>query len=82
MRSITKVEGGTLYIPYTHEDTEIFERYRSEADNAQGELEGQLIHVAIDAARITLESLRFFSRNVGSDLQFFFEESVEPEVKH
>ena len=45
--------------PFCHQDTESFEAYRKYATGVESELESALINTAVDAARATLEGLRF-----------------------
>jgi len=53
------------YAPFSHSDTEQLEAYRVYAQRVAGPLEKDLINSAVDAARATLEGLRFavVSRN-------------------
>ena len=45
--------------PFSHQDTASFEAYRNYATCVESELERTLINSAVDAARATLEGLRF-----------------------
>lgn len=59
------------YAPFTHEDTKYFELYRLYANQVTSPLEREFINCAVDAARSTLERMRFSSGSLSTELGAF-----------
>ena len=69
-----------VYVPYSRRDTEWCEAFRDVASYAPGQLEGRAINAAVDAARSTLERLRFSTTRSSVErrspsLRIFFDDS-------